>query len=548
MKEAPRSRPSLMRRYPALAFVVAAGALALLLPSALHVPQSGPTTLAEFAPVSGEGQGKGDVSDLGQASSGGLGFGSGSRSGANFSEPPNFGGPKQKGRTLKRCVGSPPRQTEDPLSPPCVAFFEGDNAGATWRGVSREAAVVVIHLLDSQPGISDCTKPILPEDTRSDKVCKAFWRFFNSRYQTYGRNIRLFAYHAGNSRGAVNDKNDIVAIESELRPFAIVPTIPSGGGREFAAEAAGRGMLVAGYRAFSRATYLRHPRLLISFAPDLEDESKIVSEYICNKLAGRPARYSGNPLDVDKPRKFGVWHERNEERSPMLQSDLERTCGIKVVDVDDASTAVATMRAGDVTTVIPLSINGQPIIYTNAAQSQGWSPEWFIPGDPLGEGLDTAGNARLYNQPEWRHAFGVSFDYRRDARGEQSYHRALKEGCPECADDVIGAPLYDALTMLFYGIQAAGPKLTPESIDRGLHAIPPSKSTSPYRPAAYFSPGNFSFIKDAAEIWWDSVAPAQDNRVGCYRLPNEGQRNRAGDWTGDDSSLFSPGAPCQAPF
>src|SRR5688572_14509800 len=37
----------------------------------------------------------------------------------------------QLGRT-RDCVGTPTRQTEDPMSPPCVAvMFEGDNGGAT---------------------------------------------------------------------------------------------------------------------------------------------------------------------------------------------------------------------------------------------------------------------------------------------------------------------------------------------------------------------------------------------------------------------------------
>src|SRR5690349_12991936 len=34
----------------------------------------------------------------------------------------------------RKCVGNPPRQIEDPQSPPCVPFFVGDNGGATWKG------------------------------------------------------------------------------------------------------------------------------------------------------------------------------------------------------------------------------------------------------------------------------------------------------------------------------------------------------------------------------------------------------------------------------
>src|SRR5688500_15884936 len=39
---------------------------------------------------------------------------------------------------VRRCVGDPPRQTEDPQSPPCVPYWEGDNGGSTYKGVTRD--------------------------------------------------------------------------------------------------------------------------------------------------------------------------------------------------------------------------------------------------------------------------------------------------------------------------------------------------------------------------------------------------------------------------
>src|SRR5687768_2178126 len=47
-----------------------------------------------------------------------------------------------------RCVGDPPRQSEDPLAPPCVPFFEGDNYGDTAQGVTREEITVVVYVDD----------------------------------------------------------------------------------------------------------------------------------------------------------------------------------------------------------------------------------------------------------------------------------------------------------------------------------------------------------------------------------------------------------------
>src|SRR5688572_11108045 len=32
---------------------------------------------------------------------------------------------------VRRCVGNPPRQIEDPQSPPCVNYWQGNNGGST---------------------------------------------------------------------------------------------------------------------------------------------------------------------------------------------------------------------------------------------------------------------------------------------------------------------------------------------------------------------------------------------------------------------------------
>ena len=47
--------------------------------------------------------------------------------------------------STKRCVGKPPRQTEDPLAPPCVASFAGDNFGVTYQGVTKDEISVLFY-------------------------------------------------------------------------------------------------------------------------------------------------------------------------------------------------------------------------------------------------------------------------------------------------------------------------------------------------------------------------------------------------------------------
>src|SRR5439155_27088732 len=110
-----------------------------VLPSALSLPQSNPSTTLEYAPVppddsSNPPPNDGNLSSLGLATSGSLGVGEdGGALGVGGGAGASGAG---KNPSTKRCVGRPPRQTEDPMSPPCVAYFNGDNFGATYSGVT----------------------------------------------------------------------------------------------------------------------------------------------------------------------------------------------------------------------------------------------------------------------------------------------------------------------------------------------------------------------------------------------------------------------------
>src|SRR5688500_440409 len=105
--------------------------LLAVLPSALHLPQTNPSQTLEYAPVPPED----DINPPPSGDFSSLGLGSGASRGIDAVGEP--AGPPRgpEGRSIKtpstkRCVGTPPRQTEDPLSPPGVASYTGDNGGA----------------------------------------------------------------------------------------------------------------------------------------------------------------------------------------------------------------------------------------------------------------------------------------------------------------------------------------------------------------------------------------------------------------------------------
>src|SRR5688572_29355597 len=127
------------RRWDYLPLATASLTMLLLLavlPSALNLPQTSPAETLEYAPVPPDDEtppsAEGNFSSLGLGSSSGIGAAGPGQGGLDPVAPAVRG--VGKNPSTKRCVGNPPRQTEDPMSPPCVAHYQGDNSGATAPG------------------------------------------------------------------------------------------------------------------------------------------------------------------------------------------------------------------------------------------------------------------------------------------------------------------------------------------------------------------------------------------------------------------------------
>src|SRR5258708_30833503 len=146
------------RRYLPLAAVVVALALAVFaLPSALNLPQANPGQTLEYAPVPGNGNSNAQGGNFA-----GLGLGAGGNEGTGgdlvLENPLASQNLLNSGRnpSSKRCVGTPLRQTEDPIAPPCVAFFNGGNGGAPGTGVNP-TTVTVLFYADHDFAYSNCS-------------------------------------------------------------------------------------------------------------------------------------------------------------------------------------------------------------------------------------------------------------------------------------------------------------------------------------------------------------------------------------------------------
>ena len=578
----------LLRRYPPLATVVLALLLAVsALPSALNLPQANPGQTLEYAPVSGSGNAPpgGNLAALGLgASSTGPG-GSGGLAGGPLGQP----GPLQGAGgqpSSKRCVGNPPRQTEDPLSPPCVAYFAGDNGGATYQGVSAREIRVVYYFDgadaagtsngdDKHPPDSyyDLAAPASSGDPVFVHLLRDLQTYFNDRYQTYGRAVHIIVHFGAATPTEATRGADAAQDIQRFDPFAVVAAAPA------YLDSYVRPMIAHGVLVFlgnpaagvfgssmePSAYYSAHPGLIWSYFPSIEQLAKMTTSYVCSKVLPNPVSFSGNSADQG-PRHLGLWASSAPSRPDLVQfSALVRqgveACGGTFAEAfatssangsgdsscSDVAAPWAQFKQSRVTTVIwTAGYTG----YCEATFAQGaqYSPELLVAGEGL---LDTNLTPTVSGPSSfWSHARAVSTYTAVETVATEPCVAAFREvdpSIPSIDAKGYGCLFYPDLRELFTGIQAAGPRLDPRNMDQGYHAIPAHASADPSVPACFYPTGDYSCVKDAQEEWWDPSGVADtSSQPGCWRMMESGKRYLPGSWPPDnvDAERRQPGDPC----
>jgi hypothetical protein len=581
------------RRYPPLASGAVALALAaLVLPSGLTLPQTNPTQTVEYAPVPPSDETgdppPGNVASLGLGTSGSL---TGDKAGGDLpgAAAPPPAAPNGVGTVprTKRCVGNPPRQTEDPQSPPCVGYFAGDNFGATYQGVTGNEIRILLYRECCYSGwfskkgtekdpdggtLLDANKPPDAEESVWLTIARAYQRYFNDRYQTYGRQAHLFVYFARENNTPEDRRADAWASFARVHPFAVVDYTRDGNSEVYLNEMARRGVLNFGSRIGRTAKFFAsYPRLIWGFTPTVEVQAQQYASLICRQVKGRPTRFSGNSGQNGKPRKFGLLHNVNPaypayQLFTKLAVAQMKACGVVIakdqtyqatgaVSSDPrthpdapqiAAQNMAAFQQAGVTTI--LWTQGFEAEHGRAGAKISYLPEIILAGDG---GFDSWQSNVFQDQQAWAHAWVVT-NYALEPPWQSARcYRAEKEADPNMDenDAHVGCNqgnFYGDLRQLFTGIQVAGPRLNPESIDRGLHAIPPVPSSDPSLQACYYDPGDYTCVKDAAVMWWDPAARhgGTQPQSGGYRMPERGRRYLRNEWPSRElSALKRPDDP-----
>lgn len=568
--------PSKARQYgPLVATMLAIVYIALVvLPSTLNLP---PQTIHEtlaYAPVppddnSNSNDTNSGLNTLNAASSGTLGTSGPTGDGPGTGDKPKLDA-KARLKLSKKCVGK--QQTEDPNSPYCQPFFEGDNGGATYQGVTKDEIRVVVYQntvitndsnrTESSPAAGnycdidtlECNGVVQKDPHVWLRVARAFSQYFNDRYQTYGRHVHVYFYWSNGTSEAAR-RSDAADNWARIQPFAVVDQAWYGGFHEAYVDSIAhrKSMIFASYVGQPRTFFQKYAPQVWSFWPDVENWADQYAGYLCAKVAGTnvvgsipgssPSEFQG------QKRKYGLYYT-SDPGFPSLQLfkdqvvKLVSSCGI-TFDKEDilffpysgwavdaqgdrsyAETNIAKWKTDNVNTII--WAGGSETDTSKAASAAAYHPDWIVAGDGV---IDSNAYSQVQGQDSWQNAWTQSYQLATgDIKSDPSY-TAYHYAEPNGQDDQWAQLYYRDWFMLFQSIQVSGPTLNPQKVDAGLHAIQRHTSDRPDVAAGYYLPGDYTYVKDGNEMWWNPKGnDPSGGGQGCWMLVNKGSRYPAESW------------------
>ncbi len=455
---------------------------------------------------------------------------------------------------VRRCVGDPPRQIEDPQSPPCVQFWEGDNGGTTWKGVTGDD--IKIAYPTSQ--VATWTP-----------IVQAYANFFNRRFEFYGRKLTIIPVLA--STASYDDppvqRSVAQKVDEEVKAFASTPYLGGLSNDSPFYDELTRRRIIGVHNDFStrtQADFTKNRPYQWGFEPALDELQLNLGEWICKWLHGRNAEYAGPSLRLT-PRKFAVLLQA--ERSGIARadflasklSDCEESLLVAEFPPDEGSAQGRNQmrliladfqRQGATTIGCYCQQYGAPM---DAAQLNGYEPEWLISG---GESHSKENNFRAEGHPpnQRLRLFGLHWNNRLSQPSDEPWWWGIQEGNPN--HDPTSAyvtkenastayrPTYQSLLLVASGIQMAGPYLTPTSFERGLVEAKfpnPGAAGPPYYQASVdFANNDHTMVADNALAWWsDSIQGYSGlNTNGGFCYVGKGIRFKYGSWPATPMPLF----------
>lgn len=454
-------------------------------------------------------------------------------------------------------------------APPCTAKFEGDNGGATYRGVTdKEIKLVVRRTADASGpnarAVDEANRAAGSADRGSAfEIASVYAELFNKTFELYGRQV-VYQHFEGSGIGTDEAQSkgreaacaDATAIADDVKGFGVIAyTTAQIESEPFSACAAKKQLFVPRGAAYFPESFFQewHP-YVFNTVMECERIGRDVAEYLGKRLNGKKAKWAGDPVYQTQERAFGVYVPDNDGYQrcvDITETELEQKYGASVthrvnyqLDVsrfpDQAANAVVQFKAAGVTTLVNACDPISTTFLTQSADAQQWYPEWFIIGVAA---QDTDGQARLWSAEQTNgHLFGMSqvgSDPKINSKDGEAY-RAWKMIRPDSEPPTGFGLVYFGVLDVFTKLQAAGPNLTPASIAAGVKALPDAGGASG-AVGTWSYADDHTAIDDSREVYWDGTATGFDGDAGTYVETYGGKRFRSGQWPAEEPPVYPGG-------
>jgi hypothetical protein len=429
------------------------------------------------------------------------------------------------------CTPDGRQQGVTSFSPPCVPVFDGDNGGGTYKGVTGTEIRAVLVRNTYGAAVDGALKAAglaaSPEDEASTMA--DFGAFVNKRYEQYGREI-TWSFHLASCDMSVSvecARTEARTIVQKYDPFIVITPLQVLA--EYHDELSKLGVVNVGGWHQSAAFYERLRPFPYDWFPDGTLLGGNIGSYFCQKMAGKKATLAGDPAVRAQDRKLAIIAPDLEDMS-LVVGEVRRAlgaCGATAKDYrysggfdkssEEFGAIVTQLRNDRVTTVTCLCDPIRPAFMTTAMTNQAYFPEHLISG--MGA-ADHDYFGRLYDQTQWKNAFGPGIQQQPVAIEQQDDYKAFQDTgaeyrCYACLANFIW------IHQAGIQIQAAGPNLDPGTLEQGTLSLPPmggfANTGNALVPLVKFGAGDYTGMSDSMEVYWDPTATSEiDGKAGSY--------------------------------
>ena len=451
---------------------------------------------------------------------------------------------------------------------PCVRpFKQGENnGGATAQGVTKDAVKVVIVTTSKETQETNWTQPgVVCPPNRATNACsytdQTFrdWQTVMDRsFEHWGREID-FTFFTQSGTDEASQRADAVTV-SAMKPFAVI-----GGLAIFATAVAANKIIVIGPGTNTDAR--SQPGYRWVNGADADAAAFNGGEWLGKQIVGETAKWAGDTSFQNKKRVLGaIYPDRNLDFS-LFEKNLKKYGGkdgklatsVQYTVSPDAAqnlpamqqnapTLVAKLKDAGVTSVVLFVASNLMAPVLQAATNLDFKPEWIF----IGQFLDLEVLVRTFDTEQWSHAFGIG-TLPLPVAGINDPQVAWFDWYWGKNQGSYAAGSVGQIYTLNAGIHLAGPKLSVETFQQGLFAMPAyGGAASDARQSFMFGYGRTSGLPydeytnvglDFAIGWWDPTATGISKitftpGTGRYFYPNDAKRFHAGQWEKGEPRLF----------